>query len=596
MGCCVAVNCTNSRAKGFRMYRFPRDPKRKRIWEEKTKRGGGWRPNANSELCEAHFDDSQFESRRADGWRKLKPNAVPTIFAHTVVRVTRKPPKSRLQPQGITVPLREEARTAESTSTSQAGQTSTEAIGGAPAVSLMKEGCMPLQRRELTTQQTTSGLSSIEHFPVGSIHTSDDSSVVQILVRPCFPHAVSDMAVPEKECTMQDTNTPDAVQDLSTCSLELEAPDSPSQVETLEYSLNSSAALYPEAPASPLMVDTLDSCSPTCHPEDTDKQACDSSSQPMHGDTANISYVLHKQMCDHLSVLSRDTTMPIDVMDTNAPDAVQDLSTCSIELEPPDSPPQLETLDSSQNNSAALYPEAPDSPLTDSPRQYETLDSPLNHFPTLHPEPPDSPQLIETLDSCSATSHPEAAAGDQQRLLQRIAELERQCRREKKKVRKLQEEKQKFSENLSSVFNEDQLASLSRSSNRGSKWSEETIKKALQLHFSCGSTGYSNLLDQKLPLPSSRTLRRRVEAIKFNLGILDEMFSLLESKVPGLNVQQKCCVLMIDEMAIQQRMEYDPSTSSVRGYTTLPVPGKPSNTPATHGLVFMLCGMSTRWK
>ncbi|XP_064472593.1 uncharacterized protein LOC135387192 [Ornithodoros turicata] len=456
MGCCVAVNCTNSRAKGFRMYRFPRDPKRKRIWEEKTKRGGGWRPNANSELCEAHFDDSQFESRRADGWRKLKPNAVPTIFAHSVVRVTRKPPKSRLQPQGITVPLREDARTAESTSTSQAGQTSTEAIGGAPAVSLMKDGCIMTPAEERAH------------------HPADNFRLIKYLCAHVF-HMQCQTWLFQKRSALCRTQT--LLMPYRTL-----APDSPSQVETLEYSLNSSAALYPEAPASPLMVDTLDSCSPTCHPEDTDKQACGSSSQPMHGDTANISYVLHKQMCDHLSVLSRDTTMPIDVMDTNAPDAVQDLSTCSIELEPPDCPPQLETLDSSQNNSAALYPEAPDSPP-----QYETLDSPLNHFPTLHPEPPDSPQLIETLDSCSATSHPEAAAGDQQRLLQRIAELERQCRREKKKVRKLQEEKQKFSENLSSVFNEDQLASLSRSSNRGSKWSEETIKKALQLHFSCGS-------------------------------------------------------------------------------------------------------------
>ena len=29
-----------------------------------------------------HFEDSQFESHRADGLRKLKPNAIPTIFNH----------------------------------------------------------------------------------------------------------------------------------------------------------------------------------------------------------------------------------------------------------------------------------------------------------------------------------------------------------------------------------------------------------------------------------------------------------------------------------------------------------------------------------
>lgn len=31
-------------------------------------------------LLQVHFEDSQFEKRRADGWIKLKPNAIPTLF------------------------------------------------------------------------------------------------------------------------------------------------------------------------------------------------------------------------------------------------------------------------------------------------------------------------------------------------------------------------------------------------------------------------------------------------------------------------------------------------------------------------------------
>jgi hypothetical protein len=34
----------------------------------------------NHHLFKAHFEESQFESHRADGLRKLKPNAIPTIF------------------------------------------------------------------------------------------------------------------------------------------------------------------------------------------------------------------------------------------------------------------------------------------------------------------------------------------------------------------------------------------------------------------------------------------------------------------------------------------------------------------------------------
>jgi hypothetical protein len=31
-------------------------------------------------FLQKHFESSQFESRRLDGWRRLKPNAVPTLF------------------------------------------------------------------------------------------------------------------------------------------------------------------------------------------------------------------------------------------------------------------------------------------------------------------------------------------------------------------------------------------------------------------------------------------------------------------------------------------------------------------------------------
>lgn len=31
-------------------------------------------------ILQVHFEDSQFEANRADGWRKLKPNAIPTLF------------------------------------------------------------------------------------------------------------------------------------------------------------------------------------------------------------------------------------------------------------------------------------------------------------------------------------------------------------------------------------------------------------------------------------------------------------------------------------------------------------------------------------
>ncbi|KAM7287726.1 hypothetical protein ISCGN_031417 [Ixodes scapularis] len=76
-----------------------------------------------------------------------------------------------------------------------------------------------------------------------------------------------------------------------------------------------------------------------------------------------------------------------------------------------------------------------------------------------------------------------------------------------------------FRSHLHKFFTADQLAALSRSSNRGSKWSNEMVKKSLQMRFACGSLGYDLLLEGSFPLPSSRTLGRRLEG-KFVVRLL----------------------------------------------------------------------------
>ncbi len=51
MPCCSAVNCSNNTAKGFKLYRFPRDKTRRREWALKVKRLN-WEPKDTSYLCE----------------------------------------------------------------------------------------------------------------------------------------------------------------------------------------------------------------------------------------------------------------------------------------------------------------------------------------------------------------------------------------------------------------------------------------------------------------------------------------------------------------------------------------------------------------
>ncbi|XP_077523813.1 THAP domain-containing protein 11-like [Amblyomma americanum] len=77
-GCCVPL-CTNHSRNGWKMYHFPTEPKRRLLWIAKVKRDK-WQPTKGSCVCNAHFEENNFEQNRADGWKKLKPNAVPTVF------------------------------------------------------------------------------------------------------------------------------------------------------------------------------------------------------------------------------------------------------------------------------------------------------------------------------------------------------------------------------------------------------------------------------------------------------------------------------------------------------------------------------------
>ncbi|XP_077265802.1 uncharacterized protein LOC143899402 [Temnothorax americanus] len=77
-GCCV-VGCNNNSEKGFSLRRFPSNEERRTLWVSKIGRKN-WKPSPNSHICEVHFAEDMWEKPRIDGKRKLKHNAVPTIF------------------------------------------------------------------------------------------------------------------------------------------------------------------------------------------------------------------------------------------------------------------------------------------------------------------------------------------------------------------------------------------------------------------------------------------------------------------------------------------------------------------------------------
>ncbi|XP_039314224.1 uncharacterized protein LOC120359693 [Solenopsis invicta] len=145
------------------------------------------------------------------------------------------------------------------------------------------------------------------------------------------------------------------------------------------------------------------------------------------------------------------------------------------------------------------------------------------------------------------------------------------------------------------VLTKNQIKLLTGKFKKVPNWDNETIKKALRYKFMCGRSGYEEI-SRDLPLPSLRTLRRRLENVKFTNGILEEIFDFLYIKVSAFqNNLDKHCMLVLDEMSITPSRSFDISTNSYVGSVEL---CKNSDTQkfASKALVFMLAGIASRWK
>lgn len=72
---------------------------------------------------------------------------------------------------------------------------------------------------------------------------------------------------------------------------------------------------------------------------------------------------------------------------------------------------------------------------------------------------------------------------------------------------------------------------LEKKTMRGTRWSKKTIIKALKVRLSCGARGYDVVKELGQPLPSERTLQRRLKRYKFAPGLLHDIMESLALKV-----------------------------------------------------------------
>ncbi|XP_018400113.1 PREDICTED: uncharacterized protein LOC108777667 [Cyphomyrmex costatus] len=154
----------------------------------------------------------------------------------------------------------------------------------------------------------------------------------------------------------------------------------------------------------------------------------------------------------------------------------------------------------------------------------------------------------------------------------RMINMRRQIKVMRKRIQSLETKMNtdKYKTALKSVFTEDQIQYL-HTKKRFKYWSNKTIHRALRLKFLCGNNGYKALINQGYPFPSLRTLRRKLEDIKFERGISNTLFEFLQNKKTCFeNEADLECGLVFDEMASIQKIRYDSSTGSLSGNITVP--------------------------
>lgn len=144
--------------------------------------------------------------------------------------------------------------------------------------------------------------------------------------------------------------------------------------------------------------------------------------------------------------------------------------------------------------------------------------------------------------------------------------------------------KDKYKKALKRILNEDQIKAVCNKQ-RTVHWSNKTIQRALQLKLACGTSGYEELLRQKIPLPNLDILRRKLEGFEFESDNSKEMCDFLKFKALKFeNNTDRECELIVDEMSTTQK-HFDPSTNTMLGNAIRPShrEGK-----ATQVLVLML--------
>lgn len=126
----------------------------------------------------------------------------------------------------------------------------------------------------------------------------------------------------------------------------------------------------------------------------------------------------------------------------------------------------------------------------------------------------------------------------------------------KKELAKVIEEQDAKQNLLAKVFAAGQLEYLEKGQVK--KWSKATIVKALKVRLAMGVRGMKSMREViQYPLPAYSTLSGKLVNYKLQFRVFETLAAPIKEKVNLMLPIEKYCFLLIDEMAIARKFDYD---------------------------------------
>jgi len=130
-------------------------------------------------------------------------------------------------------------------------------------------------------------------------------------------------------------------------------------------------------------------------------------------------------------------------------------------------------------------------------------------------------------------------------------------------------------------------------SKHGRRWTVDEKMFAMSVFYQ--SRKSYKLLQNIFCMPSKRTLQRTLQNCSLYPGFSKQLFDTLKIKMQQASEKAKDCVLMFDEMSLKRKLVYNRERDCIEGFEDFGILGT-TQCIADHVLVFMLRGVSVKWK